>query len=112
MALTFRAINSFLLRLRGLENAVSKVFDYVVRDAGALSTALGARFNLNLGHVFDSFRVAFGPRGCGNTTVPERTDRFLDGECVFLHRRTRSYDSARPRRRWPLGRDAHARRET
>lgn len=64
MTLPFRPVNSCLLCLASVELAVSRVFDDVVGDRGMRIAALGARFDVNRGHLFYSLRVRVtAPRG-------------------------------------------------
>jgi hypothetical protein len=104
MAPTFRPSDRFVLCLAGVEHAVGVVFDNVAGDRGMRLAALGARFDVNLGHLFCSPRcVCLLPRGwTGGITFPGGTDRFVDGERVFLYRlnlpqRTKTASGIAPR---------------
>ena len=76
MALSFRPVDSSLLCLAPVELAVSRVFDDVMGDRGMRIAAFGARFNVNLGHLFYPFGCVV-PRHAvrrGKVTLPGRSD--------------------------------------
>jgi len=54
VALTFGPIDCFSLRFEGAEHMVRMIFDYIIVDTTSLGAALGARFNVNVGHALRS----------------------------------------------------------
>jgi hypothetical protein len=72
MALPLRPSDRFILGAGGVQHAIGMVFDNIAGDRGMRIAALGARFNVNLGHLFCSLRCMFAaPRVVvAQTTLP------------------------------------------